>query len=47
MSQVIARFPVLVDGRVVAFVVAVALAVVSLVVSGDPAAAGAVIGGRG
>jgi len=39
MSQVITRFPVLVDGRVLSFVAAVALAVVSLVVSGDPAAA--------
>jgi len=47
MSQVIARFPVLVDGRVLSFVAAVALAVVSLVVSGDPAAAkGAIYGGR-
>ena len=47
MSQVITRFSVLVDGRVLSFVAAVALAVVSLVVSGDPAAAKFIIGGRG
>ena len=46
MSQVISRFPVL-DSRVLSFVAAVALAVVSLVVSGDPAAAvGAIHGGH-
>ena len=47
MSQMIARYPVLANGRVLSFVAAVALAVVSLVVSGDPAAAGfGIHGGR-
>jgi hypothetical protein len=47
MSQVITRFPILVDARVLSVAAAVALAVVSLVASGDPAAAMDIIGGGG
>jgi hypothetical protein len=47
MLQVIARYPVLVDGRVLSFVAAVALAVVSIVTSGDVASATVNINGRG
>jgi hypothetical protein len=38
MTQLLARYPVLTDSRVLTLVAAGALAVVSLVVSGDPAA---------
>ena len=43
MAQLIARYPVLIDSRVLTLVAAVALALVTLVASGDPAAAGLVI----
>jgi hypothetical protein len=43
MTQLLARYPVLTDSRVLTLVAAGALAVVSLVVSGDPAAAESVI----
>jgi hypothetical protein len=43
MTQFVARYPVLSDARALSVVAAGALAVVSLVVSGDPAAAGSVI----
>jgi hypothetical protein len=46
MSQVIARFPVLADGRVLGFVAAAALAVLSFVASGDAASAQINIGSR-
>ena len=46
MSQLFARYPVLTDSRVLSLVAAVALALVTLVASGDPAAAGLVIHGR-
>jgi hypothetical protein len=43
MSQLLARYPVLTDSRVLTLVAAVALALVSLVASGDSASAGSVI----
>jgi hypothetical protein len=47
MSQVIARFPVLADGRVLGFVAAAALAVLSFIAGGDAASAQSnITGGR-
>jgi len=43
MSQLFTRYPMLTDSRVLTLVAAVALALVSLVASGDPAAAGSII----
>ena len=47
MVQVIARYPVLFNCRALSFAAAVALAVVTFAATGDPAAAGLHILGRG
>ena len=46
MRCLIAQFPMLADPRVLSFAAAVALAVVTFVASGDPAAAGVQILGH-